>query len=626
MSAVDERYAHLLQPIRDVAENFNIDLAHELEEYLSELESISISFDGGKTQLNFAEAALLIQGSAVIYSKKVEFLYSLLYQTLDVLIERRKANEDRVNGGADSGRRVVSLFQEPEFVALDDDIREGTNIDLDDGDDWLLADGSADDDGFNVPLPPASTAHTLTNRAALSFFAAARVASNADEGGKAAGGGSAGGKDKDKSIESKLSGYTIHASGALLLDANDRFELDREFRTVRAAASSSSSARAAPHSAMRPSASNRLGGSGLASALKSASTPHRGSVRIDEGAAGGGGGNAMDGAAEADAGGAASDAGAGGGYDGGDDYDFDVDIGGSASEMASAQKSDIGGGGVGGRARAAKEQAKAKAKAAADPWGELDQFDDALARPRPFKRSKAPAAARAAAASSSSSASSAVSSSLATPATDPTASYLLSALTPALDAFAIARSGHSKSATSSSTSSSSSAHSFTALAFAAAASSSLDHGAADPFFASAVVHASASARAGSSAASAPVPHALLAAIAGGADPRVPAHAEFARAYAAAVLARRAAALAARRQATIDARRRGKTSLNFDADADADADAGARGSGLTASALAALERDHDYDVGDDMGDFDVDIGGGAWQPLDNAHSVRFMWVE
>jgi condensin-2 complex subunit H2 len=51
----ESRFAHLLQPIRDVAENFNIDLAHELEEYLSELESISISFDGGKTQLNFAE-------------------------------------------------------------------------------------------------------------------------------------------------------------------------------------------------------------------------------------------------------------------------------------------------------------------------------------------------------------------------------------------------------------------------------------------------------------------------------------------------------------------------------------------------------------------------------------------
>jgi condensin-2 complex subunit H2 len=45
----------------DLAQNWNIDVARDLEEYLTELESISISFDGGKTNVNFAEAALLIQ-------------------------------------------------------------------------------------------------------------------------------------------------------------------------------------------------------------------------------------------------------------------------------------------------------------------------------------------------------------------------------------------------------------------------------------------------------------------------------------------------------------------------------------------------------------------------------------
>ena len=38
---------------------------------LFQIERIKISFDGGKTRMNFAEAALLIQGSACIYSKKV---------------------------------------------------------------------------------------------------------------------------------------------------------------------------------------------------------------------------------------------------------------------------------------------------------------------------------------------------------------------------------------------------------------------------------------------------------------------------------------------------------------------------------------------------------------------------
>ena len=39
------------------------------------MEQIKISFDNGQTVMNFAEAALLIQGSACIYSKKVKYIY-----------------------------------------------------------------------------------------------------------------------------------------------------------------------------------------------------------------------------------------------------------------------------------------------------------------------------------------------------------------------------------------------------------------------------------------------------------------------------------------------------------------------------------------------------------------------
>ena len=48
---------------RQLADTFNIDIAADLEDYLNELEDLTISFDGGKTNLNFAEAALLIQVS-----------------------------------------------------------------------------------------------------------------------------------------------------------------------------------------------------------------------------------------------------------------------------------------------------------------------------------------------------------------------------------------------------------------------------------------------------------------------------------------------------------------------------------------------------------------------------------
>jgi condensin-2 complex subunit H2 len=39
-----------------------------------QLEKVTISFDGGLTTMNFAEAAMVIQGSVCVYSKKVKKL------------------------------------------------------------------------------------------------------------------------------------------------------------------------------------------------------------------------------------------------------------------------------------------------------------------------------------------------------------------------------------------------------------------------------------------------------------------------------------------------------------------------------------------------------------------------
>ena len=75
------RLRHRATP-SDLAQNWNIDVASELEDYMEDLEHIKISFDDGETELNFAEAAMLIQGSTCVYSRKVEFLYSLVLQTL----------------------------------------------------------------------------------------------------------------------------------------------------------------------------------------------------------------------------------------------------------------------------------------------------------------------------------------------------------------------------------------------------------------------------------------------------------------------------------------------------------------------------------------------------------------
>lgn len=106
---MEARFAHLLQPIRDLTKNWEVDVAAQLGEYLEELDQICISFDEGKTTMNFIEAALLIQGSACVYSKKVEYLYSLVYQALDFISGKRRAKqlssvqEDRASGDASSG-------------------------------------------------------------------------------------------------------------------------------------------------------------------------------------------------------------------------------------------------------------------------------------------------------------------------------------------------------------------------------------------------------------------------------------------------------------------------------------------------------------------------------------------
>ncbi|XP_017561892.1 condensin-2 complex subunit H2 isoform X2 [Pygocentrus nattereri] len=105
MNSAETRFAHLLQPIRELTKNWDVDLATQLGEYLEELDQMTISFDGGKTMMNFAEAALLIQGSTCIYGRKVELLHSLVFQTLDCISNktrrRDKQGSEDANGITD---------------------------------------------------------------------------------------------------------------------------------------------------------------------------------------------------------------------------------------------------------------------------------------------------------------------------------------------------------------------------------------------------------------------------------------------------------------------------------------------------------------------------------------------
>eukprot|EP01038_Epipyxis_sp_PR26KG_P012255 gene12255-16432_t len=146
------RYRTLIQPIRDLAQNWDIDIAEELEGYLEELESLQISInnhDGHADEegnsnltLNFAEAALLIQGSTAIYSKKVEYLYQLVLQSLEFITNKNsKSKSDDKKNRKQKDKSDLSHISDDEmilygfgndisYLLLDDIIQVGQNIDI----------------------------------------------------------------------------------------------------------------------------------------------------------------------------------------------------------------------------------------------------------------------------------------------------------------------------------------------------------------------------------------------------------------------------------------------------------------------------------------------------------------
>ncbi|NXS55005.1 CNDH2 protein, partial [Brachypteracias leptosomus] len=130
MEEVESRFLHLLQPIRDLTKNWEVDVAAQLGEYLEELDQICISFDNGRTTMNFIEAALVIQGSACVYSRKVEYLYSLVYQALDFISNKKR--EKLPSSVGQDGKDSDATFgaKEEEFLSLDD-IRDSAEANVD---------------------------------------------------------------------------------------------------------------------------------------------------------------------------------------------------------------------------------------------------------------------------------------------------------------------------------------------------------------------------------------------------------------------------------------------------------------------------------------------------------------
>nr|CAD1819240.1 unnamed protein product [Ananas comosus var. bracteatus] len=116
---------HLLQPNRDPQSNWEVDLAANLEEYLLRICSGEISAaddqDHALHSVNFAEAALLLQGSVQVYSRKVEYLYSLVLHALEFLSQKRQDQQEKTFAQADGNAPDSIIHEEDEtFLGLDD--------------------------------------------------------------------------------------------------------------------------------------------------------------------------------------------------------------------------------------------------------------------------------------------------------------------------------------------------------------------------------------------------------------------------------------------------------------------------------------------------------------------------
>ncbi|KAG8080352.1 hypothetical protein GUJ93_ZPchr0007g3101 [Zizania palustris] len=126
----------ILQANRNPESNWEVDVAKSLEEYLVKICSGEIKGDDGAHSVNFAEAALLLQGSVQVYSRKVEYLYSLVLNALEFL-SQKKQDQENSSAQANENNPSTVLNEEDIFSGLDDvpveaRITLDNNIDQDD--------------------------------------------------------------------------------------------------------------------------------------------------------------------------------------------------------------------------------------------------------------------------------------------------------------------------------------------------------------------------------------------------------------------------------------------------------------------------------------------------------------
>lgn len=83
------QFAALLKPIRELTKQgcWELNIAEKLDEYVHYIQdlAIEVNVNGEPMKLDFAKAAMVVQNSVQIYSKKVENLWLLLQEVIEFL-------------------------------------------------------------------------------------------------------------------------------------------------------------------------------------------------------------------------------------------------------------------------------------------------------------------------------------------------------------------------------------------------------------------------------------------------------------------------------------------------------------------------------------------------------------
>jgi hypothetical protein len=91
-ASLETRWCQLLKPLKELSENWLVDVAAELEKFVESLELLP-----EEARLRFADAAVLVQHSADIYGRKVEHLYQLVYQALEAFVSESAERAETQN-------------------------------------------------------------------------------------------------------------------------------------------------------------------------------------------------------------------------------------------------------------------------------------------------------------------------------------------------------------------------------------------------------------------------------------------------------------------------------------------------------------------------------------------------